>query len=92
MPRQVGAYVSMFMCNVYPKKTFYPIWLGSIIEALGVGLLAWALWSEHKPTIFGMIALTGTGTGLRFMPSESRLSFPLPNAQANSHWQPLYMS
>jgi hypothetical protein len=65
----VGAYLSMFMCNVYPKKTFYPVLLGSTVEAVGVGVLAWALYTEHTPTIFGMMALTGAGTGLRFMPS-----------------------
>ncbi|KAI1639395.1 major facilitator superfamily domain-containing protein [Biscogniauxia mediterranea] len=41
---------------------------GSIVEAVGVGLMAWALYLEHTPTIFGVIALTGVGTGLRFMP------------------------
>ncbi|KAK3946123.1 major facilitator superfamily domain-containing protein [Diplogelasinospora grovesii] len=65
----VGVYSSMFMCNVYPRKTFVPILLGSVIEAAGVGVLAWALWGEHTPTIFGMMALTGVGTGLRFMPA-----------------------
>lgn len=66
----VGAYSAMFMCNVYPKKTFYPILFGSITEAVGVGVLAWALYAGHLPTIFGMMALTGAGTGMRFMPSE----------------------
>ncbi|KAI0602266.1 MFS general substrate transporter [Biscogniauxia sp. FL1348] len=37
-------------------------------EAVGLGLMAWALYLEHTPTIFGMIALTGVGVGLRFMP------------------------
>jgi hypothetical protein len=71
----VGAYLSMFMCNVYPKKTSFPILIGSIVEAVGVGVLAWALYAGHAPTIFGMMALTGAGTGLRFMPSKS--AFPV---------------
>ncbi|KAH8907081.1 MFS general substrate transporter [Coniochaeta sp. PMI_546] len=66
----VGVYLSMFMCNVYPKKTFFPVLLGSVLEAVGVGVLAWALYTEHTPTIFGMMALTGAGTGLRFMPTS----------------------
>lgn len=65
----VGAYLAMFMCNVYPRKTFYPLLFGSILEAVGLGVLAWALYAGHLPTIFGMMALTGAGTGLRFMPS-----------------------
>lgn len=66
----MGVYLSMFMCNVYPRKTFYPILVGTIIEGVGVGVLAFALWQEHKATIFGMMALTGAGTGMRFMPTS----------------------
>ncbi|KAB5582509.1 major facilitator superfamily domain-containing protein [Coniochaeta sp. 2T2.1] len=66
----LGAYLSMFMCNVYPKNTFSPVLFGSVVEAVGVGVLAWALYSEHTPSIFGMMALTGAGTGLRFMPTS----------------------
>ncbi|KAI3555350.1 major facilitator superfamily transporter [Colletotrichum abscissum] len=64
----VGVYASAFMCNGWPRKTFPPIFLGSILEMLGIGLLAWALWTEHNPTVYGMMALTGVGTGLRIMP------------------------
>ncbi|KAK1639681.1 major facilitator superfamily transporter [Colletotrichum phormii] len=64
----VGVYASAFMCNGWPRKTFPPIFLGSILEMLGIGLLAWALWTEHLPTVYGMMALTGVGTGLRIMP------------------------
>ncbi|KAI5918812.1 major facilitator superfamily domain-containing protein [Camillea tinctor] len=63
-----GVYISMFLCDTWPRQTFHPLLLGSVIEAVGVGLMAWALYLEHTPTIFGMIALTGVGTGLRFMP------------------------
>ena len=44
--------------------------LGSIVEAVGVGILAWALWRGHLPAILGMMALTGAGTGLRLMPAS----------------------
>lgn len=30
-------------------------------------MLAWALYTEHTRAIFGMMALVGVGTGLRFM-------------------------
>lgn len=63
----VGVYASMFLCNKYPRKTFFPTMLGSIIEAIGVGMLAWALYSESIPTIYGMMAVTGVGTGLRLL-------------------------
>ncbi len=58
----------MYFCNAWPNKTFVPLMLGSIVEAVGVGLLGWALYKEKTPTIFGLMAVTGAGTGLRFMP------------------------
>jgi len=58
----------MFMCNIYPRQTFHPLFLGSIIEATGISVLAYALHIGHIPTIYGMMGLTGCGTGLRFMP------------------------
>lgn len=64
----VGVYVSAFMCNSWPRKTFPPIFLGSILEMVGIGLIAWAISTEHDPTVYGMMALTGVGTGLRVMP------------------------
>lgn len=58
----------MLLCNTWPRQTFLPLFLGSIVEAVGVGMLAYALYFENTPTIYGMMALTGAGTGLRFMP------------------------
>ncbi|OTA54932.1 major facilitator superfamily transporter [Hypoxylon sp. EC38] len=66
----VGVYSSLLLCNVWPRQTFIPLFLGSIIEAVGLGMLAWALYFEHTPTIYGMMAVTGAGTGLRFMPGS----------------------
>ncbi|GKT49949.1 efflux pump fus6 [Colletotrichum spaethianum] len=64
----VGVWTSAFMCNSWPRKTFPPIFIGSILEMTGIGLLAWAIYTEHNPTVYGMMALTGVGTGLRVMP------------------------
>lgn len=64
----VGVYAAMYCCNVYPRKTFPPLFLGSIVEALGITILTWALNKGHTPTIYGMMALSGVGTGLRSMP------------------------
>lgn len=58
----------MFACNRFPRQTFFPLFLGTIIEPLGITLLAMALNGNALPTIYGMLALTGVGTGLRFMP------------------------
>lgn len=42
--------------------------LGAVVEAIGIAILAWALWIEHDGVIYGMMALTGVGVGIRFMP------------------------
>ncbi|RFU32690.1 hypothetical protein B7463_g3645, partial [Scytalidium lignicola] len=64
----VGVYCAMYACNVWPRKTFWPLLAGSFIEALGVTLLCWALHHGKEGVIYGMIGLSGVGTGLRFMP------------------------
>lgn len=58
----------MVFCNIWPRNTFLPLFLGSTIEAVGIGLLAWAMYTGKTGTIYGMIAFSGIGTGLRFMP------------------------
>lgn len=63
-----GVYAAMVFCNVWPRNTFLPLFLGSTIEAVGIGLLAWAIYTGRTGTIYGMVALSGVGTGLRFMP------------------------
>jgi hypothetical protein len=68
----IGVYSAMLMCNFWPLQTFWPLFIGSFIEALGIGLLAWAMHTGKTGTIYGMIALGGVGTGMRFMPGESR--------------------
>ncbi|KJK74256.1 hypothetical protein H634G_10402 [Metarhizium anisopliae BRIP 53293] len=63
----VGVYLCSFVCNKWPRMTFPPLFFGTLIEAVGIGMLAWTLYNEHLPSIFGMMALTGVGIGLRFM-------------------------
>jgi hypothetical protein len=58
----------MAACNIYPRKTWHPLSFGTVVEALGITLLPVAIRSDHLPTIYGMLALTGVGTGVRFMP------------------------
>ncbi|KAF2740053.1 MFS general substrate transporter [Polyplosphaeria fusca] len=64
----VGVYSAMFLCNVWPRQTFFPLFFGSVIETTGLALLTWAVTSRHKALVNGMLALAGAGTGLRFMP------------------------
>lgn len=58
----------MFLCNIWPRKTWHPLSFGTIVEAVGITVLAASLSWGHLPTIYGMLALTGVGTGIRFMP------------------------
>jgi hypothetical protein len=73
----------MYMCNIYPRQTFHPLFLGSLIEALGITILPWALYNGHTLTIYGMMALTGCGSGLRFMPSSLHGKGSFPNDLAS---------
>ncbi|KAE8452510.1 hypothetical protein EG329_000413 [Mollisiaceae sp. DMI_Dod_QoI] len=63
-----GAYIAMFACNKWPLQTFFPLLMGTIIEPLGITILAVAINTGHLNLIYGMLALTGVGTGIRFMP------------------------
>ena len=56
----------MFSCNVWPRKTFPPLAFGTVVESVGITLLAVALNWSHLPTIYGMLALTGVGTGSKY--------------------------
>jgi MFS family permease len=57
--------MSMFGTNIWPRQTTPTLILGSITSAVGITVLAFATYSENQPLIFGMMALTGTGVGLR---------------------------
>lgn len=49
--------------------TWPAVFFGTLIEALGIPLVAWAMKTEDKATIYGMMALVGSGVGLRMMAS-----------------------
>ncbi|KAI9732875.1 MAG: hypothetical protein M1834_003815 [Cirrosporium novae-zelandiae] len=65
----VGVYSAMFLCNILPRQTFYPLFMGSVIECIGISVLTWAVTTRRQSYVDGMMALAGAGTGLRFMPS-----------------------
>ncbi|KAJ3471201.1 hypothetical protein MRS44_001300 [Fusarium solani] len=65
----VGVYICSYMCNRWPRMTFPCVFLGTLVEAIGIGLLGWAIWADKLSTIFGMMALVGCGSGMRFMAS-----------------------
>jgi hypothetical protein len=63
-----GALFANLLVNHSPRQTFFPLFFGTILEPLGITILAVALHAGNTHLIFGMLVLTGIGTGLRFMP------------------------
>jgi hypothetical protein len=60
--------MAMFTCNVWPRKTWWPLFIGTIIEPTGIVMLAVVLGWGKVATIYGILALSGVGTGIRMMP------------------------
>lgn len=58
----------MYFCNIWPRQTWLPLVLGTIIEPAGITVLAIALRGDKLAVIFTMLGVTGAGTGIRFMP------------------------
>ncbi|KAH8780090.1 major facilitator superfamily domain-containing protein [Diaporthe sp. PMI_573] len=65
-----GAYSAMFCVNVWPRQTLHPLLLGAITSSVGITVLAWAISAQQTNTIYGMMALTGYGVGIRLSPAS----------------------
>jgi hypothetical protein len=89
----VGVYSAMFLCNKWPRQTFFPLLWGSIVEGVGLALLTYSISIRNQTMVKVFLAVAGAGTGLRFMPvvlhaagiwssripsMQSLLSFMLP--------------
>ncbi|KAH7095660.1 major facilitator superfamily domain-containing protein [Paraphoma chrysanthemicola] len=89
----VGVYSAMFLCNRWPRQTFFPLMWGSIVEGVGLALLTYSVSIRNQTMVKVFLAVSGAGTGLRFMPvvlhaagvwstripsMQSLLSFMLP--------------
>jgi hypothetical protein len=89
----VGVYFAMFLCNKWPRQTFFPLLWGSIVEGVGLALLTYSISIRNQTMVKAFLAVAGAGTGLRFMPvvlhaagvwstripsMQSLLSFMLP--------------
>jgi MFS family permease len=64
----VGVYSAMALCNRWPRQTFYPLLLGSIVEGLGLALLTYSISIRNQTMVKAFLGVSGAGTGLRFMP------------------------
>ncbi len=70
----VGVYFAIFVCNVYPRQTFPPLILGTIVETAGISALAYAVKARDPTLVNVMMGIAGAGTGMRFMPSGLHLA------------------
>lgn len=64
----VGVYSAMFLCNRWPRQTFFPLLWGSIVEGVGLALLTYSISIRNQTMVKAFLAVAGAGTGLRFMP------------------------
>jgi hypothetical protein len=62
--------MAMFMTNVWPRQTLPAILFGSITTAVGITVLLWAIKLGRTSVIYGMMALTGHGIGMRMNPGS----------------------
>lgn len=64
----VGVYIAARLCNQWLRQTFVPLLIGSVVEAVGLALLTYAISIRHVTMVKVFLAVAGAGTGLRFMP------------------------
>ena len=67
--RIAGVYIAVFLCNVWPAQSFFPLNIGTIVSTVGLAMVVYAIHTQNTSLINGMMAITGAGTGLRFMPA-----------------------
>ncbi|EPE02409.1 mfs transporter [Ophiostoma piceae UAMH 11346] len=78
----VGAYSAMFASNVWPRQTLPPLLLGGVTSAVGVTVLAYAVHAGRTSLVYGMMALTGHGVGIRMNPGSLHGLAYFPQATA----------
>ncbi|KAF7453452.1 ProP, Permease major facilitator superfamily [Pyrenophora tritici-repentis] len=64
----LGVHSATLLCNKWPRQTYSPLLLGSIVECLGLTLLTYSVYIRNTIMVKIFLAVAGAGTGLRFMP------------------------
>ncbi|GKZ32307.1 hypothetical protein AbraIFM66950_001611 [Aspergillus brasiliensis] len=65
-----GVYLAIYLCNGFPRQTFFPLLLGAVLSTVGISVVAYAISAQKTSLLSGMIVITGAGVGLRLMPSS----------------------
>lgn len=66
----IGVYAAIRCCNYWPRKTFWALCLGTILQTVGIAALAAAVKLRDEKLVAIFMALIGAGTGAIFMPSN----------------------
>jgi hypothetical protein len=74
----------MFICNVWPAQTFFPLTFGAVEETVGIAVLTWAVSTRNVPVVNGMMILAGAGTGSRLMPASLHIAGVWPEQIATA--------
>ncbi|KAL4982119.1 major facilitator superfamily domain-containing protein [Aspergillus falconensis] len=79
-----GVYLAVLLCNTYPAQTFPPLLFGTVAEALGLGMMIYAIRTEQPNILNGLMVLAGAGTGIRLMPSSLHAAGVWPDRIASA--------
>jgi MFS family permease len=80
-----GVYVAIFLCNVAPRQTFWPLFIGTIVETAGFAALTYAVKSMNHTLVNVMMVIAGFGTGIRLMPENLHLAGMFRNRLAPAY-------
>ncbi|RAL00489.1 putative MFS multidrug transporter [Aspergillus ibericus CBS 121593] len=65
-----GVYLAVYMCNAFPRQTFFPLNFGAVLSTVGLAMVAYAVSAQNTSLLCGMMVVTGAGVGLRLMPAS----------------------
>jgi predicted MFS family arabinose efflux permease len=80
-----GVYTAIFLCNVAPRQTFWPLFIGTIVETAGFAALTYAVKSMNHTLVNAMMVIAGFGTGIRLMPESLHLAGMFRNRLAPAY-------
>ena len=70
----IGVVLAILLCNKWPRQTFPPLVIGTVIETGGIAALTYGVKARNTVLVNVMMAIAGVGTGIRFMPSNLHIA------------------
>ncbi|PWY95636.1 MFS multidrug transporter [Aspergillus sclerotioniger CBS 115572] len=65
-----GVYLAVYMCNAFPRQTFFTLNFGTVLTTVGLSVVTYAISAQNTSLLSGMMVITGAGVGLRLMPAS----------------------